>query len=465
MTSPQDGSYRLGSDIHSKKLMLMIFKRAAETSAAFFCSRNIPYSSLIKKFKTVGSMYRISAKLFYGIFFTALILLGCKTEKKEPPSLLLISFDGFKHDYFEKTDTPNFDEFISNGVKTEALISVFPTKTFPNHYSIVTGLYPENSGLISNNMYDREMDATYAIRDRDAVENPDWYQGEPIWNTVEKNGLRAGTLFWVGSEAPIQNMRPVRWKIYDGGFPEEARIDTVVQWLDKSSEPVVNFATLYFSDVDSKGHRYGTESDSLIAAIQNADHLIGYLEKKLRQHGLKDKVNIIIVSDHGMADLSADRVILIDEIIDLNRVHMIDRTPVAMMNPEPEYKEEAYNRLKENEKMGYRVYKKENLPERFRIKNHHRTPEIIVIADIGYTITTNTRLDNFISSLPSATHGYDNREPEMFGIFLAGGPDFRNGLQTEPFENIHIYELMSRLLNIEPAPNDGDLETLIHILK
>jgi len=410
-------------------------------------------------------MYRISAKLFYGIFFTALILLGCKTEKKEPPSLLLISFDGFKHDYFEKTDTPNFDEFISNGVKAEALISVFPTKTFPNHYSIVTGLYPENSGLISNNMYDRKMDATYAIRDRDAVENPDWYEGEPIWNTVEKSGLRAGTLFWVGSEAPIQNMRPGQWKIYDGGFPEKARIDTVVQWLDKSSQPVVDFATLYFSDVDTKGHRYGTESDSVIAAIQNADVLVGYLHEKLEENNLTDNVNIIIVSDHGMAELSADRVIMIDELIDLDRVQIIDRSPVAMMNPDPEYMEDAYNALKENEKMGYRVYKKENLPERFRIKNHRRTPEIIVIAEIGYTITTNTRLDNFISSLPSATHGYDNRDPEMFGIFLAGGPGFKNGLQTEPFENIHLYELMAHLLDIKPAPNDGDLETLRHILK
>ena len=402
-------------------------------------------------------------KLLLAVFL--LSVFGCQEKEDQRKKLLLISFDGFKHDYFEKADTPNFDRFISNGVKAEGLISVFPTKTFPNHYSIATGLYPENSGLISNNMYDREMDATYGIRDREAVENPDWYEGEPIWNTVEKNGLRAGTLFWVGSEAPIQNMRPGQWKIYDGGFPEKARIDTVVKWLDTTMEPVVDFATLYFSDVDTKGHRYGTQSDSIIAAIQNADALVGYLHEELEANNLTDKVNIIIVSDHGMAELSEERVILIDDLIDLDRVQMIDRTPVAMMNPEPEYTDEAYNVLKENETMGYRVYKKENLPERFRIKNHHRTPEMIVIADIGYTITTNARLDNFISSLPSATHGYDNMEPDMFGIFLAGGPDFKNGLQTEPFENIHLYELMTHLLDIEPAPNDGDLKTLRHILK
>jgi ectonucleotide pyrophosphatase/phosphodiesterase family member 5 len=410
-------------------------------------------------------MDRIPSKIFISIILTTLLLLGCKTEEKAPPSLLLISFDGFKHNYFEKTDTPHFDRFISNGVKAEALISVFPTKTFPNHYSIVTGLYPENSGLISNNMYDREMDATYAIRDREAVENPDWYEGEPIWNTVEKNGLRAGTLFWVGSEAPIQNMRPTQWKIYDGDFPEKARIDSVVQWLDKTREPVVDFATLYFSDVDSKGHRYGLQSDSIVAAIQNADLLVGYLHEKLEAHNVTDKVNIIIVSDHGMAELSEEKVILIDDLIDLDKVHMIDWTPVAMMNPEPEYMEEAYDALKENETMGYRVYKKENLPERFRIKNHRRTPELIVIAEIGYTITTNQRLDSFVNRLPAATHGYDNREPDMFGIFAAGGPDFKNGLQTEPFENIHLYELMTHLLEIEPAPNDGDLNALRHILK
>ncbi|MGF1670903.1 MAG: ectonucleotide pyrophosphatase/phosphodiesterase, partial [Balneolaceae bacterium] len=390
-----------------------------------------------------NSISNLKGNLIIFSLMSLMLFSGCSQEEKDPNPLLLISFDGFKHDYFEKTDTPNFDRFISNGVKAEGLISVFPTKTFPNHYTIVTGLYPENSGLVSNNMYDHEMDATYAIRDREAVENPDWYEGEPIWNTAEKNGLKAGTLFWVGSEAPIQNMRPSHWKIYDSSFPEKARIDTVMKWLTRADLPPVHFSTLYFSDVDSKGHRYGIKSDSIITAIQNADYLLGYLMDRIDEKNLADKLNIIIVSDHGMAELSADKVILIDEIIDLSKVQMVDWSPVAMINPGPGYLEEAYQALKANEEFGYRAFKKQELPERFRLKNHHRTPELIVIADVGYTITTNQRLNRFVSSLPSATHGFDNMEPDMFGIFLAGGPAFKNGYETGLIENIHIYELMT----------------------
>ena len=399
------------------------------------------------------------------IAFLSIIYAGCNHRDKQPAPLLLISFDGFRYDYFDKTETPNFNNFIDSGIKAEGLISVFPTKTFPNHYSIATGLYPENSGLISNNMYDSGMDEYYSIRDREAVENPEWYKGEPIWNTVEKNGLNAGTLFWVGSEAPVQNMRPTFWKKYDGGFPETARIDTVVQWFTREDTNKVDFATLYYSDVDTKGHIYGTESDSLVAAIENADRLMGYLKTRLEEAGLWGKINIIIVSDHGMADLSDKRVIYIDELIDLGRVRMIDWTPVAMFNPDQDYLDEVVAILKENESQGFRVFKKENLPERYHLKNNPRTPDVIMIADTGYTITTKARYPSFVANLPSATHGYDNYEKIMYGIFLASGPGFKNGETVEPFENIHIYALMTELMGIDPAPNDGSSEVFKEVLK
>jgi len=409
-------------------------------------------------------MKRIQYFVFLLLIILSVNFIGCDSREKRPVPLLLISFDGFKYDYFEKTETPNFDSFIASGVKADGLISVFPTKTFPNHYSIATGLYPENSGLISNNIYDPQLDQYYAIRDRAAVENPVWYDGEPVWNTVEKNGLNAGTLFWVGSEAPVQNMRPTFWKKYDGGFPEEARIDTVVQWFTRKDMNRVDFATLYYSDVDSRGHRYGTESDSLIAAIENADRLMGYLKTKLEEANLWGEINIIVVSDHGMADLSADKVIFIDELIDLGRIQMVDWTPVAMFNPEPEYLDEAVSVLKQHESKGFRVFKKENLPERYHLKNHPRTPAVIMISDPGYTILTRSRYQAFVEGLPSATHGYDNYEKSMQGIFLASGPAFKQGLKIEPFENIHIYELMAKLLYVEPAPNNGNPDRLNSIL-
>ncbi|HKK24367.1 MAG TPA: ectonucleotide pyrophosphatase/phosphodiesterase, partial [Gracilimonas sp.] len=181
------------------------------------------------------------------LILTLVILLtaiGCTeqkpVDKPKGEKVLLISFDGFRYDYLSKTETPNFDELVNGGVISEGLIPIFPSKTFPNHYAIATGLYPENNGFVGNNMYDPEMDAKFAIRNRDAVENPDWYQGEPIWNTVEKAGKNAGTMFWVGSEAPIQDIRPTFWKQYNELMGDSARIDSVIKWMTLDNENEVD---------------------------------------------------------------------------------------------------------------------------------------------------------------------------------------------------------------------------------
>lgn len=376
------------------------------------------------------------------------------------PKLLLVSFDGFRYDYLAKTATPNFDSFIEKGVKAESLIPVFPTKTFPNHYSIVTGLYPEHSGIVANTMYDPEWDRWYRISDREAVENPAWYQGEPIWNTAEKQGLKTGTMFWVGSEADIQGMHPARWKQYDESMTERARIDTVVSWLSQD----VDLATLYFELVDDAGHRYGLKSDSLIAAIQKSDKLIAYLREKLQEIALWNVINIIIVSDHGMVELSADKVIELDTMIDLNNIDWLVWNPVTMIQPKEPEVESVFQKIKQSENH-YRVYRKENLPERYHLKNHRRVPDIIMVADPGYTIVEQHSKQRFLQSLPSATHGFDNNVKEMHGFFAARGPAFVSGDTVESFKNIHIYELMSYIMGIRPAPNDGSLDNVRVFLK
>lgn len=382
--------------------------------------------------------------------------------------MILISFDGFRHDYFDRVDTPNFDILIEGGTTAGGLIPVFPTKTFSNHYSIVTGLYPENTGIISNTMFDRGMDKFYRISDREAVENPDWYAGEPIWNTAEQQGLVAGTLFWVGSEAPVGGRQATYWKVYDNDFPDAARIDTLIHWFTRTDAPQIDFGTLYFSFVDSRGHSYGVAHDTISHAIREADALVGHLINRLKDTGLWGNTDIVIVSDHGMAELSEDRVILIDQIIDVSRVQMVDWTPVSMINfPDADYLDEAYEKLKQAEKdLGHiKVYKKADIPERWRIKNHDRTTDIIVVADNGYTITSRNRLNFFVQGLPSGTHGYDNLEKDMEGIFLAYGPSFKQGLKIPPFENVHIYEMLCKVLGIKPATNDGDPRVLKSILR
>lgn len=402
------------------------------------------------------------------LFIIIIGIIGCSTKQNQlshrPNPVLLISFDGFRYDYFSKTATPNFDQFAAEGVKAGGLIPVFPTKTFPNHYSIATGLYPENSGLVGNTMYDPEFEEWYRIRDRKAVEDGKWYGGEPIWNTVEKQGLKAGTLFWVGSEAAVQSRQPSYWKRYDGRMPRKARIDTVVKWLSYPDKKRVDFTTLYFADVDGAGHRYGLQSDSLTAAISRADSLLGYLRTQLQQQNLWGNINILIVSDHGLTPLAEDKVIALESIVDTARVKLITTGPVAMMEPNDGQVETVYNQLKKNEKY-YRVYKKENLPERYHLKNNRRVPSIVVVADLGYMIMKEQYRKSFVESLPSAMHGFDNNQKAMQGIFMARGPAFKQNFKVPSFENIHIYELMAHLLNLKPSPNDGSLQSVNVMLK
>lgn len=391
---------------------------------------------------------------------SVLLLFGCSPEK-EQPQLLLISFDGFRADYLSKTETPNFDRLIKNGATAEGLIPIFPTKTFPNHYAIATGLYPENNGLIGNNMYDPEMDARYSMGNRDAVENPDWYLGEPIWNTVEKAGKKAGTMFWIGSEAPIQNMRPSHWKSYDGSIPNEARIDTVVNWMTREQEPV-DFGTLYFSFVDSQGHRYGPDSEEVIEAIQQADELVGYLMEKLESN---ESINLMIVSDHGMIEVSPSRKVTLDDYIDVNKIEIISYSPALMFNVEGEGEVEVFESLKKNEE-NFKVYLKENIPDRYHLKNNSRVPEVLMVADEGYTINTKQFFESRGNDYPSGgAHGFDNANPKMDAIFVAYGPAFKKEVKLGRFENIHLYEVMAKILNIEPAPNDGDIDAVMEILK
>lgn len=391
---------------------------------------------------------------------SVLLLFGCSPEKVQP-QLLLISFDGFRADYLTKTETPNFDRLIKNGVTAEGLIPIFPTKTFPNHYAIATGLYPENNGLIGNNMYDPEMDARYSMGNREAVENPDWYLGEPIWNTVEKEGKKAGTMFWIGSEAPIQNLRPSHWKSYDGSIPNEARIDTVLKWMTREQDPV-DFGTLYFSFVDSQGHRYGPDSEEVIEAIKQADELVGYLMEKLESN---ESINLMIVSDHGMIEVSPSKKVTLDDFIDVNKIKIIAYSPALMFNVEGEGEQEVFESLKRNE-VNFKVYLKENIPERYHLKNNSRVPEILMVADEGYTINTKQFFESRGSDYPSGgAHGFDNANPKMDAIFVAYGPAFNEEVKLGRFENIHLYEVMAKILNIEPAPNDGNFDAVSEILK
>lgn len=402
------------------------------------------------------------------ILIVFIAAIGCAEQSPgdEPKGekVLLVSFDGFRYDYLDKTETPNFDRLVKQGVISEGLIPIFPSKTFPNHYAIATGLYPENNGFVGNNMYDPEMEAKFAIRNRDAVENPEWYQGEPIWNTVEKAGKNAGTMFWVGSEAPIQDIRPTFWKQYDESMGDSARIDSVVKWMTLDTKKEVDLGTLYFHFVDTQGHHFGPDSPELKAAVDRADDLIGYLTESMTEAGLTENTNLMIVSDHGMAPVSRDRIVVLDDIIDPEDLDMIAFSPVIMANVKDGASlEDIYGALKENEDH-YKVYLKEEIPDRYHLKNHPRIPELTIVADLGYTVNTREVFDNRPDYPSGGAHGFDNIEKEMHGLFVASGPDFKKDFEMKAFENVHLYELMAYLLDIEPVQTDGSIDSVSVVL-
>lgn len=401
---------------------------------------------------------------------TSFLLFSCisiskDTASNEPENyLILISFDGFRWDYLEKTDTPNLDRLAANGVKANALIPVFPSKTFPNHYTIVTGLYPENHGVVANTMYDPIFDATFSLGNREEVQNGRWWGGEPIWVTAEKQGLKTLCNFWPGSEAEIQGVRPAYWIKYDGNVPNEERVQKVLDYLDKPAKERPSFYTIYFSDPDDYGHLVGPDSSAINVAIQECDARVGQLITGLEQRNLFDKVNIMVVSDHGMAQVSQDRLIFLDDYLDPTSLKIINWSPVLDIWCDESAVDSIFNLL--NGKHSHlSVYKKQDVPERLHYSNNRRIAPIIGIADNGWSITTHDYFDSHQSFYTGGTHGYDPEHPDMHAFFLAHGPAFKSGVTVTVFENIQLYNLMAKVLELEPAENDGDIDTINNVLK
>ena len=400
------------------------------------------------------------------LLLSFLIIAGCGSgaENEQPlnQKVLLISIDGFMNTYIDRNPTPNFDRMIESGVKADRLIPVFPTKTFPNHYSQVTGLLAEHHGIISNSFPDDTLGGRFSYGPPDDSPNDErWWGGEPIWTTAERQGKTSATMFWPGSEASINGVRPTKWKEYDGSVDNYSRIDSVMSSLDPAGDIDADLSTLYFSHVDSRGHSYGPNSAEVDQAVMNADSLIGYLWEKIDEIGLREHLNVILVSDHGMAELSEEKVIFLDDLVDMDSFEMIDVNPVAMLKPNEGMSDAIYNALKEQEE-NYRVYRKEELPEIFGFVDHYRIPEIIMVADVPYTITTHSYFDD--RGIPAGMHGYDNRAPEMAALFIASGPAFKKGESSPPVSALNLYELMAYILDLEPAENDGELYEVKRIM-
>jgi predicted AlkP superfamily pyrophosphatase or phosphodiesterase len=376
----------------------------------------------------------------------------------ERPIVVLISVDGWRWDYLERFAPPAITRLARAGVTADALIPVFPSKTFPNHYTIVTGLYPGRHGIVSNNMVDSALPGRFTLGDWDVQQDTRWWGGEPLWVTAERQGQVAGTMFWPGSDVEIARDRPTFFEVYNHELANEARVDLVLVWLAQSDGARPTFLTMYFSDVDTAGHDFGPDAEETRKAALSVDAMIGRLVDGVDRLGLTPRVNYVLVSDHGMAALSRDRVIVLDDYVDLATVDMIDSSPIVGMTPRAGISADAVYAALKDKHPALSIYTRSTLPEQFRLQNHPRLPEIIGIADDGWHITTRRRLEEDArrGEFPAGTHGYDQRHRSMHGLFVASGQQFRSGLKVPAFENVHLYEMLCRVLGLKPAPNDGD---------
>ncbi len=383
--------------------------------------------------------------------------LRARSSQPLRPIVILVSIDGWRWDYTERFAPPTISALARRGVTAERLIPIFPSKTFPNHYTIVTGMYASRHGIVSNNMIDPALPGRFTLSNREVQQDTRWWGGEPLWVTAEKQGQIAATMFWPGSDAEIAGDRPTFYRVYDGSVSNEARVDQLLEWLNRAETERPSFLTLYFSEVDTAGHEHGPDAPETRAAAHNIDAVIARLTDGVERLGLSGRVNLILVSDHGMAPLAPDRIIVLDDYLDLSSVDLIDSAPIVGVNPRPGTSVEQVYRALHGKHSALEVYTKGTLPERFRLRNHPRVPAVIGIADDGWHPTTRSRLpEGSREDFLGGNHGYDPKHQSMHGLFIATGPLFKGGLVVPAFENIHIYELICRMLRLKPAPNDGD---------
>ncbi len=369
-----------------------------------------------------------------------------RADQQAKPYVILISLDGFRADYFERFEAPNFHRLMQQGVRAEGLIPVFPSKTFPNHYSIVTGMYADHHGLVSNGFYDPQRQQTYAMSDRAAVQDGSWYGGEPIWVTAEKQGMVAASFFWPGSEAAIGGVRPTYTKEYDSDVPNEVRVDTVLDWLKMEPEKRPHFITLYFSDVDSAGHHFGPRAPEVQAAIATVDHQLGRLLDGIESLPMREPVYVIVVSDHGMAETGPEQYIALDSLIDMEGVRIADAGTNANLHITGGSKQARAVRDAINRKLQHgRAYLRREIPATLHYRSNPRIGDIVIVMEEPYQIGSKDRAPRGLGG----AHGWNPTVASMHGIFLVMGPGMKRGATIPRFENIQVYSLMAELLGLK----------------
>jgi predicted AlkP superfamily pyrophosphatase or phosphodiesterase len=397
--------------------------------------------------------------LFCLVAFSSLVAAGSGRAASPTSPLILISLDGFRWDYLEKyaAETPILRELKRNGASARGLIPVFPSNTFPNHYTIVTGLYPANHGIVNNDFFDPALGQFFHYNQPTIALDPRWWRGEPIWSTATKQGRKSATAFWVGSDAEINGLRPTYWQRFNYSIPFEKRVDDVIGWLTRPVDERPAVVSFYLEEANGAGHRFGPDSPELAAALRLLDQRIATLLSRLRRENIEP--NLVIVSDHGMTPTSIDRVVFIEDHVDLKSVQIDSDGSVLAVRP---LQGDAAALVAKFQSVPHlKAYRAEDLPAHFRLKGDGRVAPVWILPDEGWHVTTRANVERlkkrfFERGYLQGDHGYDPALPSMHGILIAHGPAFRPGVEVPPVENIHVYPLLCAALKLTPARVDGD---------
>ena len=368
------------------------------------------------------------------------------------PLVLLVSIDGFKPAYVDKVNTPHLFQLQQSGAHARGLLSSFPSLTFPNHLSMVTGQTPDHHGIVNNTMTDPELPGTFSLGSRDVLNDSRWWsQAKPIWLTLHAQGKRSSTLFWPGSEVPIQGIQPDDWLPYQHAMSHESRIQTLMNWLKRPSEDRADFATLYFSDVDSAGHQHGPDSAEVASASHAVDRSIGKLIQELKASGLWADTTLIIASDHGMRKV--DHLISVAHVLPArSKAQWEWMGPLAGIRLRGEDAASIWSQLAQLPHA--QCWPKAQLPQRFKFGQHPRVPDIVCLAEPGYAMNVDPSRKG-----PLGQHGYDPIDESMWGILIASGHRIAP-MSADLVDNVDLYPFLCRLLDIQAELNDGNPNTL-----
>ncbi|KKK19005.1 hypothetical protein P175DRAFT_0440023 [Aspergillus ochraceoroseus IBT 24754] len=393
------------------------------------------------------------------------------------PTTILISLDGFRADFLNRGLTPTLNSFIANGVSPQYMLPSFPSVTFPNHFTLVTGLYPESHGVVGNTFWDPELQEQFYYTHPSVSMQPKWWNAEPLWMTAENRGIKTAIHMWPGSEAHIGGVEPTYLDQYNGSEVLPRKPQRILELLDLpglEDESLTGpgrpqFIAAYVPNVDADGHKYGPNSTEIRSTISAVDNMLATLFSGIQERNLTDIVNIVIVSDHGMATTATERLVQLDDLIDISLTSRIDGWPLRGIRPKrPEdlqTLQDQLERVASEYSHAIEIYTRESMPERYHFQNNDRIAPLWVIPKTGWAIVerpefdAHKALENGEVYHPKGIHGYDHEHPLMRAIFIARGPAFPHAPNSrlEVFQNINVYNILCDSLGMPPLPNNGTL--------